>query len=70
MAPYVLADGERVELPRAPLPHSVPSGGTIDVEVAVPAEHRGRDEVLVDLVREGIGWFSEPGSPIARVRLA
>ncbi len=39
------------------------------MELVVPAEHRGRDEVLVDLVREGIAWFSEPDAPIARVRL-
>jgi SAM-dependent methyltransferase len=69
VAPYVLVDGERVELPRVPLPHSLPGGATLEVELVVPAEHRGRDEVLVDVVREGIGWFSEPGSPVARVRL-
>ena len=69
VGPYVLADGERVELPRAPLPHSLPISGSVDVELVVPPEHRGRDEVLVDLVREGIAWFSEPDAPIARVPL-
>ena len=69
VGPYVLAAGERVELPRVTLPHSLGIGGSVDVELVVPAEHRGRDEVLVDLVREGIAWFSEPGAPIARVRL-
>src|SRR5262249_50759728 len=70
VAPYVLVNGERVELPRVTLPHSLPIGGAVTVALIVPAEHRGRDEVLVDLVREHVGWFSEPASPIARVRLA
>jgi hypothetical protein len=69
VGPYVLADGERVELPRATLPHSLPIGGAVDVELVVPAEHRGRGEVLVDMVREGVEWFSPPDAPIARVRL-
>ncbi|HEU5213404.1 MAG TPA: class I SAM-dependent methyltransferase [Gaiellaceae bacterium] len=70
VAPYLLVDDERVELPRVTLPHSLPTGGAVTVALIVPAEHRGRDEVLVDLVRERLGWFSEPASPIARVRLA
>jgi SAM-dependent methyltransferase len=69
IGPYVLVDGQRVELPRVTLPHSLPIGGSVDVDVVVPAEHRGHDEVLVDLVREGIAWFSEPRAPIARVPL-
>jgi SAM-dependent methyltransferase len=69
VAPYLLAGGERVELPRVTLPHSLGAGGSVDVELVVPVEHRESGEILVDLVREGIAWFSRPDAPIARVQL-
>jgi SAM-dependent methyltransferase len=71
VAPYVLAGDDRVELPRVPLPHGVPSGGAVQVEVRVaPSALAGKDEVSIDLVREGISWFSEPGAPLLVVPIA
>jgi SAM-dependent methyltransferase len=65
VGPYVLETGERVELPRVPLPHSVAAGGVAQVEVGLPREALAdRGEVAFDLVREGIAWFSEPASPL------
>jgi SAM-dependent methyltransferase len=70
VAPYVVDGGARVELPRAALPRSLGAGGTVDVEIAVPREQLGeRRELFVDLVREGITWFSAPEAPIAVVRI-
>jgi len=52
-------DGERTPLPRAIRP-----GETCDVALAVhaPAEV-GRYQLAIDLVREGVTWFSEAGHP-------
>ena len=62
LGPYTLDDaGERVELGRAMLPHAVPPGATAEVVVHVPTE-AARGEVRIDLVREGVVWFSELGS--------
>jgi SAM-dependent methyltransferase len=70
VAPYFLANGERHELPRVSLPHSVPAGGAFQAEVRIPRSALGdRREVAVDLVREGIEWFSEPGSPLLLLQL-
>jgi SAM-dependent methyltransferase len=65
VGPYVLQDGQRDELPRVSLPHSVPAGGAFQADVRVPRSALGdRREVAVDLVREGIEWFSDPASPL------
>jgi SAM-dependent methyltransferase len=70
VGPYLLTDGDRDELPRVSLPHSVPAGGTFYVDVRVPRSALGdRREVSVDLVREGIEWFSEPASPLLVLKL-
>jgi SAM-dependent methyltransferase len=62
LGPYTLDDaGERVELGRAMLPHAVPPGASAEVAVRVPSE-AARGEVRIDLVREGVVWFSELGS--------
>jgi SAM-dependent methyltransferase len=64
VAPYLIAGEGRVELPRIPLPHSIPSGGAVHVDVRLPrGALAGKQEVAFDLVRERIGWFSDPGSP-------
>ena len=68
VAPYVAdAEGGRErELVRAALPRSVSPGETVEVEVAVRAEDAPSGRVAVDLVREGLAWFSEGGSePLA-----
>ena len=45
------------------LPHSVSPGETVSVELKIPREQLGAGQtVAVDLVREGISWFSEAGS--------
>lgn len=66
VGPYVRApDGGRAELPRILLPHAVPPGAFVDVELRVPAERMSDTrEVLVDLVREQITWLNEPGMPL------
>jgi SAM-dependent methyltransferase len=61
VAPYTLDQAaERVELGRSMLPHSMSPGTSARVLVRVPNE-AARDEVRIDLVREGLAWFSELG---------
>jgi hypothetical protein len=64
VGPHVVKpDGRRAELPRTPLPHDVSSGGSASVEVQLPASAlEASDMVQVDLVREGVRWFTELGS--------
>jgi SAM-dependent methyltransferase len=64
VAPYVAgADGGRErELARAALPQSVSPGETVEVELVVRPEDAATGRVAVDLVREGLQWFSEGGS--------
>jgi SAM-dependent methyltransferase len=70
LGPYLVDNGGRVELPRVPLPHSLPAGGAVKVEIALPRAALGdAREVAFDLVREGIEWFSEPGAPLLRVKI-
>jgi SAM-dependent methyltransferase len=62
VGPYAIDDaGERVELGRTMLPHSVSPGSSAKVLVRVPSEAT-QGEVRIDLVREGLAWFSELGS--------
>ena len=45
------------------LPRSVSPGETVNVELKLSREQLGGAEsITVDLVREGIFWFSETGS--------
>jgi SAM-dependent methyltransferase len=64
LGPYLPADhGERVELPRVPLPRSLSPGESVGAEVRIPAGSvEGSREVRIDLVREGIAWFADYGS--------
>jgi SAM-dependent methyltransferase len=64
IGPYLPAnDGERIELPRVPLPRSLSPGESIAAEVHVSAANvEGGREVGIDLVREGIAWFADYGS--------
>ena len=62
VGPYGIDDaGERAELGRAMLPHGVSPGGSARVLVRVPSEAT-LSEVRIDLVREGLAWFSDLGS--------
>ena len=63
VAPYALgAEGERIELGRIALPHGVSPGQSVPVLIRAPREAIENGEVRVDLVREGLAWFSELGS--------
>ena len=65
VGPYLAGpQGERsVELARVSLPRSVSPGETVNVELKLSRERLGGAEsITVDLVREGIFWFSETGS--------
>jgi SAM-dependent methyltransferase len=62
VGPYTIdAAGQRVELERMMLPHGVSPGDSARVLVRLPSE-AARQEVQIDLVREGLAWFSELGS--------
>lgn len=64
VAPYVVGpDGARGrELVRASLPRSLSPGETVGVELRVSREDASSGTIAVDLVREGLSWFSETGS--------
>ncbi len=62
VGPYMTDDaGERIELGRSMLPHGVSPGASARVLIRVPVE-AALGEVRIDLVREGLAWFSELGS--------
>jgi SAM-dependent methyltransferase len=71
VGPYVAIDGGRgIELPRTALPRSLSTGESLRLEIRVPrASVEGRKELGIDLVREGISWFAEYGSPPLVIRL-
>jgi ubiquinone/menaquinone biosynthesis C-methylase UbiE len=57
----------REDLGRTPLPHDVPPGGRVEIEMTVaglPAA--GRYELRYDMVVEGVTWFEFHGSPCPR----
>jgi SAM-dependent methyltransferase len=57
------------ELARAALPRSVSPGETVVVDLRVGREEAAGGGIAVDLVREGVFWFSETGSePLALPR--
>lgn len=58
----VVQDGERSPLPRAVAPGSA---CTITLRVGTPAAP-GRYTLAVDLVEEGVTWFSDAGAPMLR----
>jgi SAM-dependent methyltransferase len=64
VAPFLCGpNGERErELGRAALPRSVSPGETVVLELAIGREEAASGRVGVDLVREGLAWFSEIGS--------
>jgi subtilisin family serine protease len=62
----VVWDGQR-----SPLPADVPIGGTVTVPVTIPTPVRPGSYVLeVDLVREGVSWFSTAGAAPATRTIA
>jgi SAM-dependent methyltransferase len=64
VGPYLRdREGGRIELERALLPHAVRPGESVEVQVRVPKRDvTGAPELLVDLVYEGVAWFSDLGS--------
>jgi SAM-dependent methyltransferase len=63
VAPYTLGPaGERLELARAMLPHGISPGESVHVLIRTDAEAIAGHDVRIDLVREGLAWFSELGS--------
>ena len=63
---YVPGDVERMEIPRQALPRAVARGEQVEVELRLPRV--GHRELVVDLVREGIAWFADYGSPPIVIR--
>lgn len=65
LGPFVRGDDdERIELPRHALPRSLSPGESVGFDVRISRESvAGRGEVELDLVREGIAWFEDYGSP-------
>jgi SAM-dependent methyltransferase len=64
VGPYLPDDaGGRIELARGLLPHAVRPGESVDVRVRVGRRELGNaTELHLDLVCEGVAWFSELGS--------
>lgn len=64
IGPYLpTEEGQRTELPRQALPRSLSPGESVDLEIRVPQGNlEDIDHVAIDLVHEGIAWFSEYGS--------
>jgi SAM-dependent methyltransferase len=70
LGPHFVADGGRIELPRSVLPHGLSAGESVGTELRVPRDSlSGRSELSVDLVREGIAWFADPGSASLTISL-
>jgi SAM-dependent methyltransferase len=70
VGPYLVGpQGERVvELQRGNLPRPVSPGETVRVDLRVSREQVAESQVVtVDLVREGLLWFSEAGSDVLSV---
>lgn len=59
----VVRDDGRTELPR-----EVSPGESVELELAVRApEEPGRYELVLDMVEEFVAWWSDHGSPVARL---
>jgi SAM-dependent methyltransferase len=59
----IVFDGERT-----PLPRTIGQGATCEIAVAATApEESGRYRLAIDLVREGVTWFSQAGHPCLEV---
>jgi SAM-dependent methyltransferase len=70
LGPYLRDGGDRIELPRSPLPRGLSAGESVSTELRVPrAALEGQDELRIDLVREGISWFADYGSEAVVVPL-
>ncbi|MNC88490.1 hypothetical protein D3C83_43070 [compost metagenome] len=54
----------REDLGRTPLPHDVPPGGELAIEMRIgPGLVAGRYTLRYDMVVEGVTWFEFQGSP-------
>lgn len=62
----VIWDGQR-----SPLPADVPAGGTVTVNAVIPTPKApGLYSLRLDLVREGLAWFSSNGVSTANVQVS
>ena len=53
---------------RTPLPHAVPPGAACEMTCRIDTPSRaGRYTLAVDLVEEGVTWFSRAGAPLLKV---
>jgi hypothetical protein len=58
------------ELARSVLPRSLATGQSADVQLRIPTAKLGSaDAIAIDLVREGVNWFADRGSPAVVVPL-
>ena len=70
LGPHFVEAGDRIELPRSVLPRGLSAGESVGTELTVPRDAvGGRSELGVDLVREGIAWFADYGSPSLTIAL-
>jgi SAM-dependent methyltransferase len=71
VGPYLVrSDGARDELPRTLLPRPLAAGESTELDLRLPLGALvGANTVEVDLVHEGVVWFSERGSPTLSVPL-
>jgi hypothetical protein len=54
-----------------PLPADVPAGQSVDLQFDVHAPQAGGSyDLEIDLVQEGVAWFADRGSSIAKVPVA
>ena len=62
--------GIDAEWSRTPLPHDVPPGGQVKLDLVLPAiETPGEYRIVLDVIAEHVCWFGERGSPTAEVPL-
>ena len=58
---------QQFDADRAPLPRDLPPGETCEVVFEVRPPAAGDWRLSIDLVQEGVAWFSDRGSPTAEI---
>ena len=71
LAPHLVgADGARAELARVTLPGSLSPGQSVEISIRLARNTLGDARtVTFDLVREGVAWFGDRGSPTLEITL-